>query len=691
MNDIFEWCRNIGMLLEQSQEQEARDELIKLLDYINKNDIEYSPLVNHLIRMSGLYPYIHTDTSNWDDRFIFEAFKANVGSEEVTLHREQSNILKDLLKGKDLAISAPTSFGKSFIIDAFIAIKRPKNVVIIVPTIALTDETRRRLYKKFANEYQIISTSDAELDEKNIFIFPQERAISYLGKLKAIDMLIIDEFYKASAKYDKDRSPVLLKVILELGKIANQRYYLAPNISTIKESLFTKGMEFRQIDFNTVFLQKHNFYEEIDGNPEIKNEKLLNILNNATNKSLIYAGTYAEIDNVTTLLNEKLAVQNSVLLEKFSEWLAHNYETNWRLNNLVRRGIGIHNGRLHRSLAQIQVRLFEELEGLKNIVSTSSIIEGVNTSAENVIIWKNKDGRLKLNDLTYKNIIGRSGRMFRHFVGNVYILDEPPKVENTNLELGIPEIIMAEMDQDNADLTNEQVAQIIQKKQEISEVLGVESYNDFLKEVPVQSVNSELVKKIVLDLKKEPGSWRGLNFLNSDNPEDWGRLLYKVICLEPQVWGDTYSKIISFTKILVNNWHKSIPELLNDMSELDIGIDKFFELERVVTFNLSRLLNDVNVLYRRFIATDVDISPFIAKVSNAFLPQSVYQLEEYGLPRMISRKIEQAGLFNFTNNALSLHETIESLKGIGFEQIIRKTEGLEDFDKYILKYFFEGV
>lgn len=691
MNDIFEWCRNIGMLLEQSQEQEARNELIKLLDYINKNDIAYSPLVNHLIRMSGLYPYIHTDTSNWDDRFIFEAFKANVGSEEVTLHREQSNILKELLNGKNLAISAPTSFGKSFIIDAFIAIKRPKNVVIIVPTIALTDETRRRLYKKFSNEYQIITTSDVELDEKNIFIFPQERAIPYLGRLKEIDMLIIDEFYKASAKYDKDRSPVLLKVILELGKIAKQRYYLAPNISTIKESLFTKGMEFRQIDFNTVFLQKHNFYEEIGGNPEIKNEKLLNILNNTTNKSLIYAGTYAEIDNVTTLLNEQISITNSRLLENFSEWLSHNYETNWRLNNLVKRGIGIHNGRLHRSLAQIQVRLFEEPYGLKNIVSTSSIIEGVNTSAENVIIWKNRDGRLKLNDLTYKNIIGRSGRMFRHFVGNVYILDEPPKVENTNLELGIPEIIMAEVDQDDADLTNEQVAQIIQKKQEMSEALGVESYNDFLKEVPVQSVNSELIKKIVLDLKKDPRSWRGLSFLNSDNPEDWERLLFKVIYLEPQIWGDAYSKIVNFTKILVDNWHKTIPELLNDMSELDISIDKFFELERVVTFNLSRLLNDVNVLYRRFVATDVDISPFIAKVSNAFLPQTVYQLEEYGLPRMISRKIEQAGLFDFTKNTLSLHETIEALKGVGVEQIIRKAEGLEEFDKYILEYFFEGV
>jgi reverse gyrase len=47
---------------------------------------------------------------------------------------------------------APTSFGKSFIIDAFIALKQPKNIAIIVPTIALTDETRRRLQRKFSNQ-----------------------------------------------------------------------------------------------------------------------------------------------------------------------------------------------------------------------------------------------------------------------------------------------------------------------------------------------------------------------------------------------------------------------------------------------------------------------------------------------------------------------------------------------------------
>src|SRR3546814_4872573 len=81
------------------------------------------------------------------------------------------------------------------------------------------------------------------------------------------------------------------------------------------------------------------------------------------------------------------------------------------------------------------VRLFEEADGLENLISTSSIIEGVNTSAENVIIWANKNGRPRLNDFTYRNIVGRGGRMFRHFIGKVFLLEEPPAPEATQLTL----------------------------------------------------------------------------------------------------------------------------------------------------------------------------------------------------------------------------------------------------------------
>jgi reverse gyrase len=115
----------------------------------------------------------------WDQRFVQEAFAVNVGRKFATLHREQSIVLARLLEGTNLAVSAPTSFGKSFIIDAFIAIKSPKTVVIIVPTIALMDETRRRIFKKFSPEYTVVTAPDMTLGDKNILIFPQERSFGY--------------------------------------------------------------------------------------------------------------------------------------------------------------------------------------------------------------------------------------------------------------------------------------------------------------------------------------------------------------------------------------------------------------------------------------------------------------------------------------------------------------------------------
>lgn len=65
------------------------------------------------------------------------------------------------------------------------------------------------------------------------------------------------------------------------------------------------------------------------------------------------------------------------------------------------------------------------------MVSTSSIIEGVNTQAEQVVVWSNKNGSCKFDYFTYRNIIGRAGRMFKYFVGKVYLLEEPPVQENT--------------------------------------------------------------------------------------------------------------------------------------------------------------------------------------------------------------------------------------------------------------------
>lgn len=697
MEDIvFDRCSEINDLLIANEESKARQELIKLLDYLETNEMAYTPLVNHLIRETGLFPYLDLETSNWEERFVYDAFKVDVGEDKpLTLHREQSSLLKQLLEGKNVAVSAPTSFGKSFVIDAFIKIKRPTNVLIIVPTIALTDETRRRLYKKFASEYKIITTTEVEPAEKNIFIFPQERAINYLNKVEQFDIMIIDEFYKASRKLDKDRSASLVKAIIKLGNISKQRYFLAPNISSIDENPFTKDMEFIKLDFNTVYLEINEYYKEIGKNEKKKTEKLLEILKSKDTKSLIYAGTYSNIETISSIINMNFEENNSNLLDNFSKWLAKNYSYNWALTNLVKRGTGVHNGSLHRSLSQIQVKLFEEKEGLNNIISTSSIIEGVNTSAENVILWMNKNGRSNLNDFTYKNIIGRGGRMFRHFIGKIYILEEePPKSENTLLEIPFPEEILGDLDseKDSNVLTKEQVAKIQIHKQEMSELLGIEVYERLREESDFQSSDAELIKAIAIDMAQNPEEWNGLGYLNDfKNADTWDKSLYKILNLKSGYWETKSSVFVAFIKILRKNWFYSIPDLLKLLEPYSVSIDSFFKLERNVSFKFSSLVKDVNTLQKEILKDKkYDISRFVAWTSHAFLPSVVYQLEEYGLPRMISKKIHHSKVIDFEDIELTIHKAIDTFNEIGLGTILEKVE-LGEFDKYILEYFYDGI
>ena len=691
---VFDQCHIINGLLISNQENEARQELIKLLDYHNTNDLAYNPLVNHLIRETGLFPYIEPETSNWEERFIYNAFKVDVGEEKpLTLHREQSFLLKRLLEGKNIAVSAPTSFGKSFVIDAYIKIKKPNNVLIIVPTLALTDETRRRLYKKFAHEYKIITTSDVELSDKNIFIFPQERAMNYINIVESFDIMIVDEFYKASSKFDKERSPSLIRAMIKLGAKSHQKYYLAPNITSLDSNPFTEDMEFIRLDFNTVYLEKHELYNQINNNEE-KSDKLLEILSKNKGKSLIYAGTYSNIDSLTNLFLDTYEPVENELLEMFADWLSKNYDVNWSLTKLVSREIGVHNGRLHRSLSQIQVKLFEEEKGIRNLISTSSIIEGVNTSAENVVIWRNRKGIAKLDDFTYKNIIGRGGRMFKHFIGKIYILEQPPEEGQTQLDIPFPDEILGDLNETKYEglLTKEQVAKLKLYNDEMAELIGVQVYDELKAESVFQSSNSDLIKSIAIDLTTNPEEWNGLYYLNEFKPENWERLLYKIIKLQPGNWDTGYKVFVEFIKIIAYNWKKSIPELLKELEDYDVGIDDFFKLERNVTYKFSALLQDLNSLQKRILKDkSYDITRFIKLCSQAFLPKVVFQLEEYGLPRMISKKLHQSKVIDFYDNDLTIHSVIAQFNEIGKEMILERTIDLDNFDKYILNYFYDGI
>lgn len=98
------------------------------------------------------------------------------------------------MAGRSVVLSAPTSFGKSLIIDAVIASRRHRNIVVVVPTLALADETRRRMLK-FRDHYKVITHLSQEPEERNIFVHTQERVVEN-PHIRDVDFFVIDVFYK---------------------------------------------------------------------------------------------------------------------------------------------------------------------------------------------------------------------------------------------------------------------------------------------------------------------------------------------------------------------------------------------------------------------------------------------------------------------------------------------------------------
>jgi replicative superfamily II helicase len=111
--------------------------------------------------------------------FEFHRPEGSMGEKGTVFHRVQAQVYRALMDGANVILSAPTSFGKSLIIDAIIDSARHKRIVLVVPTIALIDETRKRL-ARFNDRYKII-THASQMPEQGergaIYVLTQERVI----------------------------------------------------------------------------------------------------------------------------------------------------------------------------------------------------------------------------------------------------------------------------------------------------------------------------------------------------------------------------------------------------------------------------------------------------------------------------------------------------------------------------------
>ncbi|WP_257076238.1 DEAD/DEAH box helicase [Campylobacter jejuni] len=693
---IFDKCVEIYEILnDNNKETEAKRELFYLLDEIQDKAL-YPPILNHLIRQFGLYPYMNQSTSILEDRFLLECFKTNIGEDEPkVLHREQSRVLKRLLSNDSLILSAPTSFGKSFIIDALIAIKKPKNILIIVPTISLLDETRRRLTRKFYDYKIITTTQQTKLENNNIFIFSPERAVEYFSFIRKenikLDFFIVDEFYKISKEYENERFAPLQNAILKYTNISSQRYYVCPNIDKInnKNSILCEGMKFECLNFNTVFININKCYKEQNFKKE---QKIIDIIKR-DEKTLVYTKSQNSIKNVYAILSKNDVVENSnILLENFSKWLSKYYGKHY-LNNALKIGIGIHHGKLHRCLSQLQVKLFDEKDLLKTIISTSSLIEGINIPAKNLILWDNKNGSKIINHLTYKNIIGRSGRMFKYFIGEVYLFESPNEDNNQEkiLDVEIKSESLSINDEINNEIPNNIQVEVENNQLEIIKLIGKDKFNLLKKEASLKN-DLEVIIKIIQILQSEDFNSEIFTYLFNDEPDKWYILSKIATIREFHCRNINDINNVELVKKISRNWIKPLPELIKDMQ---IDLDDFFKFENHVAFKVASLFSDINILQKILYPEKwIDISSFVTKLSNAFLPSVVYTLEEFGLPRIISKKLHECKFINFENKELTLEQVLDKFKEYTAGDIInilKENNLYDDFEDYILNYFYDGL
>lgn len=451
IDSSFKYAKKCSKLLrKQETESFGRKLIINIIDNWEKIDENTKDTWIDLIEAEGFYPYLEKE------KLLVKSTAGLLRKEmsksknlDYYLHDEQKKVKNLLDSDKNVIVSAPTSFGKSLLIEELVAELKYNNIVIIQPTLALLDETRKKL-KKYSEHYNIIvrTSQEASFEKRNLFLLTAERVMEY-HNMPTIDLLIIDEFYKLSAKRDDERSDVLNNAFHMLLKRDGVKFYLlGPNIDKISDGFSEKyNAIFYKTDYSLVEQIVEDKYSEFFGESGIKkdnkeNELFKQLLKLKDEQTLIYCSSPRK----ARYLARKFLffLQKKISKNKYDisliEWIEKYIHEKWILLECLNYGIAFHDGALQKHIASSIIKYFNE-EKLHFLFCTSTIIEGVNTSAKNIIIFDKYKGQRKPENIIdyfdYSNIKGRAGRMMVHYVGKVYNFNEP-FIEQNNLEVDIP-------------------------------------------------------------------------------------------------------------------------------------------------------------------------------------------------------------------------------------------------------------
>jgi len=145
--------------------------------------------------------------------------------------------------------------------------------------------------------------------------------------------------------------------------------------------------------------------------------------------TLIYCNTRADYRRVGTELAKELAKKSnehtiSAELKEAISFLKEHVHPEYYLADFLEYRIGYHYGVMPQFVRFQIKQLFAERQILY-LACTSTLLEGVNLPAKNLVLYKPKRGTdAPMDTLSIRNLVGRAGRLRKDYYGNIYCIDK---------------------------------------------------------------------------------------------------------------------------------------------------------------------------------------------------------------------------------------------------------------------------
>mgnify|MGYP004672429313 FL=1 len=580
---------------------------------------------------------------------ILSQTNKSVINNDIILNQYQMEIL-NILNENNLFLSAPTSFGKTFLMLEFIKrnTKKLNNIIFIIPTLALMNELLKKIYNLFGDVYNICINSSEEIKDKNIFVFVPERS--------EIDFLVFDEIYKLQASNLKeiktdDRIIYMNKVYLDLVNRAEKIALLGPYIKNVT---FGKT-KLDIVKYYTNFMPVYNKMIVLT-----KEEDWINFIK--LEHQLIYFSSpgsiYKNIENILKKIPE-----NQKYIDKYNKeikYLEKSVSADWYVVSLLKRGIGIHHGK-----TPMYLRKFYENEYNKNnikvLLCTNTLMEGINTPTNSLIVVDDPKSAFKLN-----NLIGRVGRLNlkNPTIGEIIISNESI-LSNINDSSGWFDLnILAEdnkiNDEDEIIYLNKRYEDVskqkaLEEKINILQANGITLEDIIVRNLQFNKAYQYITNKVYEDLHNgnqlidfvkiglnlfKPGP--GYNFKTekyNDINYNGEYLPYKYYLVD-LLLNKTYKQI-------VDNFNNKY-NLSRDKENINLFIDSLYELNNFIKFKFYKFVNYIELYKDESINNNKQLQQFIGILANYKSLDTAYKiLDDLGINEEDSKKILE--LLNITN------------------------------------------